>query len=80
RTRKNGYALSLEERVPGISTIAVPLFNHTGSVAAALSVTGPSSRVTRKRLLEMAPLAQEAAHAISANLGYLGEGNGSTLD
>ncbi|MGH2736357.1 MAG: IclR family transcriptional regulator, partial [Actinomycetota bacterium] len=29
RTRKNGYALSLEERVPGISTIAVPLFNHT---------------------------------------------------
>jgi IclR family acetate operon transcriptional repressor len=76
RTRKNGYALSFEERVPGITTLAVPVFNHTGGVVAALSVTGPSTRVTRKRLLEMVPLAQRAAALVSANLGYVDGGNG----
>jgi IclR family transcriptional regulator, acetate operon repressor len=70
RTRRNGYALSFEERVPGISTLAVPIFDHTGGVIAALSVTGPSSRVNRARLLEIVPLAQEAARVASANLGF----------
>jgi IclR family acetate operon transcriptional repressor len=73
RTRKNGYALSLEERVAGISTVAVPVANHTGTVIAALSVTGPSSRLSRKRLLELVAPAARAAHAISVNLGYSGD-------
>jgi IclR family transcriptional regulator, acetate operon repressor len=78
RTRKNGYALSFEERVPGITTLAVPVFNHTGGAVAALSVTGPSTRVTRKRLLEMVPLAQRAAALVSANLGYVDGTNSTT--
>ena len=69
RTRRRGYALSLGERVPGISTLAVPVANHTGAVVASLSVTGPSSRLSKKRLLELVPLAAGAAHEISANLG-----------
>jgi DNA-binding IclR family transcriptional regulator len=73
RTRRNGYALSFEERVPGTSTVAVPIANHTGAVVAALSVTGPSSRLDRKRLLGFVPLASEAARAISSNLGYVAE-------
>jgi len=77
RTRKNGYALSFEERVPGISTLAVPIFDHTGRVAAALSVTGPSSRVNKARLLEILPLAVDAASAASANLGFVDPGNQS---
>jgi IclR family acetate operon transcriptional repressor len=72
RTRKNGYALSLEERVAGISTLAVPVANHTGTVIAALSVTGPSSRLSKKRLLEFVPLAGGAAREISTDLGYAG--------
>jgi IclR family acetate operon transcriptional repressor len=81
RTRKRGYAFSFEERVPGISTLAVPIFNHTGDVTAALSVTGPSSRVNRARLLEILPLATEAAKEVSANLGYVearGRSDGSS--
>ena len=69
RTRKRGYALSLGERVPGISTLAVPVANHTGAVVACLSVTGPSSRLSKKRLIELVPLAAGAAHEISVNLG-----------
>ena len=73
RTRKSGYALSLEERVKGISTLAVPIANHTGMVIAALSVTGPSSRLSKKRLLELVPPAARAADTISVSLGYGGE-------
>jgi DNA-binding IclR family transcriptional regulator len=50
----------------------VPISNHTGAVIAALSVTGPSTRVGRKRLMEFVPLAQEAAQSISARLGFTG--------
>lgn len=73
QTIKNGYALSFEERVAGISTLAVPVADHTGSVVAALSITGPSTRLSRKRLLELVPLAMDAARSISANLGYAGD-------
>jgi IclR family acetate operon transcriptional repressor len=76
RTHRNGYALSFEERVAGTSTVAVPIANHTGAVVAALSVTGPSSRLSRKRLLELAPLGAEAARAISAGLGYITDDRG----
>jgi IclR family acetate operon transcriptional repressor len=72
RAKKNGFALSFEERIEGISTVAVPISNHTGAVIAALSVTGPSTRVGRKRLMEFVPLAQEAAESISARLGFTG--------
>lgn len=68
---KKDYALSFEERVPEISTISVPVRNHTGTVIAALSVTGPSSRLSKKRLIEFFPLAAEAAQAISVSLGYV---------
>jgi IclR family acetate operon transcriptional repressor len=69
RTRRKGYALSLGERVPGISTLAVPVRNHTGAVVAALSVTGPSSRLSKKKLLQLVTPAAAAAGEISANLG-----------
>jgi IclR family transcriptional regulator, acetate operon repressor len=73
RTRKSGYALSLEERVASISTVAVPIANHTGNVIASLSVTGPSSRLSKRRLVELVPAAARAAHEISVNLGYGGD-------
>jgi IclR family transcriptional regulator, acetate operon repressor len=72
RTRRRGFALSLEERVPDTSTVAVPIANHTGQVIGALSITGPSSRLTRKRLVELAERAARAAEKISADLGYVG--------
>lgn len=74
RTRKRGYALSFEERIVGISAVAAPVANHTGAVIAALSVSGPSTRVDRKRLLECAPHTARAAQKISVNLGFMGAG------
>ncbi len=71
RVAEHGYAFSLEERVMGIATVAVPIYNHTGEVVGALSVTGPKTRLTEERLLNLVPLTRQAADRISSNLGYL---------
>lgn len=71
---KRDYALSFEERVPQISTISVPIRNHTETVISALSVTG----LSRKHLVGFFPYAAEAAQKISTNLGYVEEAEATT--
>ncbi|MFD2396877.1 IclR family transcriptional regulator [Prauserella oleivorans] len=39
--RRDGYAISLQERVPGVVAVAVPVWDHTNAVVAALSVSVP---------------------------------------
>lgn len=68
--REKGYALSLEERVPGVVGLAVPVRDHTGTVVAALSVSMPSLRAGRAELEDIAPRAMEAADELSAQLGF----------
>ncbi len=71
RVAECGFAISLEERVVGIATVAVPIHNHTGEVVGALGVTGPKTRLTPERLLNLAPLTRQAADRISSSLGYI---------
>lgn len=59
--RERGYATSIEEREPGAAAVAVPIVNRNGNVAAALSVSGPVSRLSSETLNEFAPVLIEAA-------------------
>lgn len=59
--RELGYATSYEEREPGASAVSAPIFDRTGKLAAALSVSGPVSRLTLQRLEEYGPILVEAA-------------------
>jgi IclR family acetate operon transcriptional repressor len=70
RIRAAGYALSLEERVAGVFGLAVPVRDFTGNAVAALSVSGPSSRLTEERLRALAPEALRAGAELSASLGW----------
>ncbi|GIO87506.1 IclR family transcriptional regulator [Paenibacillus faecis] len=56
-----GYATSYEEREPGAAAVAAPIFDRNGRVAAALSVSGPVSRLSPQTLEKMAPVLIEAA-------------------
>lgn len=69
--RSSGYGLAGGEVVPGSCTVAVPIRDHTGSVAAALSISGPDSRWTRERAMQELPRLQQAAAEISRMLGYV---------
>lgn len=70
RVRKNGYACDLEEHEPHIRCIAAPIWDHSGSVQASLSLTAPVVRMPVNRLRQLAPMIQEAGLRISRELGY----------
>jgi DNA-binding IclR family transcriptional regulator len=67
--RRQGFARDLEEHELGIQCAAAPIFDHRGEVVASVSVTGPSFRITSKRVDEFAPLVVQAARNITRKLG-----------
>ncbi len=70
RVRKNGYACDLEEHEMYIRCVAAPIWDHTGSVQASLSLTAPVVRMPVTRLRQLAPLIQAAGLEISRELGH----------
>lgn len=72
QTAVSGHALEIDECETGISAIAVPIFNHTGHIAAALSIAGPTYRLTETQLIALASPLQTQAFAISTRLGFGG--------
>jgi DNA-binding IclR family transcriptional regulator len=56
-----GYATSIEEREPGAAAVAVPIVGRSGTVVAALSLSGPVSRLSRETLVEYSAVLMEAA-------------------
>ncbi len=72
-----GYAVDDQEREEGVRCVAAPVRDHTGKVAAAISIAGPSIRVTKERVPELAGHVMRAADEISAHLGYRAASNGA---
>ncbi|KYD22411.1 IclR family transcriptional regulator C-terminal domain-containing protein [Geobacillus stearothermophilus] len=68
--RQNGYALDLEENEYGIRCVAVPIFDYTGSVVAAVSVSGPTIRMTDDRIMRLAARMRQIGKELSARLGH----------
>ena len=68
--REKGYALDLEENENGITCIAAPIFNHTGKVMAAVSISGPTLRMTDDRLDQLKNRMIQTGLKISNRLGY----------
>ncbi|MGE4336172.1 MAG: IclR family transcriptional regulator [Pigmentiphaga sp.] len=68
RFRHQGYALTRGQRVPGITAIAVPIFDSSGEALHCLALTGPSVRVDL-RDSEFIELMLAASQEISGRLG-----------
>ena len=62
-----GFAVDDEEQEAGVRCIAVPI--PGGPPRFALSVSGPSSRLTADTVRKAVPVLQQAARAIAAQLG-----------
>lgn len=68
--RQCGYALDNEENLEGLSCVAAPIFDHHSQVIAAISISGPSYRITEDRIPAFANDVIAAARQISIRLGY----------
>lgn len=67
--RRDGYVIDDEAQVPGMRCVAAPFFDIWGEVAAAISISGPSSRITPERLPELGRLVADTAARITERLG-----------
>jgi len=70
KVRLQGYAINAEELVEGMRSIAAPIFDHSGKAIAALSISGPTSRLTLERIGRLVTVLKEACASISERLGY----------
>jgi IclR family transcriptional regulator, acetate operon repressor len=68
--RVRGYATALGELEPGLAAMAAPVRAGAGDIVAALSISGPETRLTRERIADLAPLLLHEAATVSARLGY----------
>jgi DNA-binding IclR family transcriptional regulator len=68
--RESGWASNTGELEEGLNAVAVPVFDATGTCRAALSVSGPSYRVSPDRFARLAESCNQAAQLVSFRLGY----------
>ncbi len=73
KVREQGYAMDEGEREDGVLCLAAPVRDFAGQVAAAVSVSGPSSRLSG-RVDFLVRAACACAENVSRELGWKGEG------
>jgi IclR family KDG regulon transcriptional repressor len=67
-TRLRGYSLDDEEFEEGTRAVSAPIRDIDGNVIAAMSIPGPTNRLTAERIPEIAQALVEAADAVSAHV------------
>jgi DNA-binding IclR family transcriptional regulator len=70
RVRQRGFATTLEEYEEALNAAAAPVRDHTGQVIAAVSVSGPSYRLTPGALEGVAQRLVTAVADFSRRLGH----------
>jgi IclR family transcriptional regulator, acetate operon repressor len=66
--RRDGYATTVDELEDGLSAMAAPVHGPADNVIAALSISGPTLRLTRERVAALAPALCDEARALSERL------------
>jgi DNA-binding IclR family transcriptional regulator len=69
KVRSLGFALDDEEFEEGLRCIGAPVRDHTGKVVAAISIAGPSFRITPERRHLLIAKVVAAARDLSETLG-----------
>jgi DNA-binding IclR family transcriptional regulator len=70
--RRQGWASSAGEREDGVGSVSAPVVGHHDELVAVVSISGPTSRVSRIGARRYAPDVTTAAREIEASLGERG--------
>jgi IclR family acetate operon transcriptional repressor len=72
--RRAGFATAVDELELGLSAVAAPVLDDSGRAIAALSVSGPTLRLSPRRIAELRPIVIKQARALGELLGRRTEG------
>ena len=70
RIRTRGFAAAVDELELGLAALAAPVGGAGGDVVAALSISGPTTRLTPERIEGLAPPLLEQAAGLALRLGH----------
>jgi IclR family acetate operon transcriptional repressor len=68
-TRECGWSVNDGEHTPGMRCVAAPIFDAQGRAVAAMSISGPASRVAQSDLMTLGPRIRSAVMDITAGIG-----------
>ena len=71
---RDGFATSIDELEVGLWAMAAPVRGARGEVIAALSISGPTLRMTPERIAELQRVLISEARALSVRLGHHEQG------
>lgn len=69
--RRQGLAVSIEERESGSAAVAAPIVDRAGRILAALAVSGPAVRFTPDAVARYGTLVRQTCDRISQRLGWV---------
>ena len=67
--RAQGYALDDEEHAVGLRCVAATIYDEHGEPLAAISISGPSSRILDRRVAELGLMVAHTAARMTEALG-----------
>ena len=70
KVKENGYAEDFEELEMGLTCVAAPIFNFKGKAYAAISISGPTSRMNDEIRVKIGKSLVEITQQISEKIGY----------
>lgn len=70
RIRQQGYAIDNGETGEVVRCVAGPVYDYTGRVVAAISVSGPQTQVTVNRIPELGAAVLRACALLSQKIGH----------
>jgi DNA-binding IclR family transcriptional regulator len=73
--RSEDFATAIDELEQGLAAMAAPVRGAHRDVIAAISISGPTLRMTRERIQELKPVLIDEAQGLSRRIGYREEGD-----
>jgi IclR family acetate operon transcriptional repressor len=77
--RQQGYAIDSGEQEEGVRCVAVPVYGPKGKVVAAMSISGPSSRLENSRTPGLLPHLKRISDALTSSLTEMYNNDGQVL-
>ena len=77
QVRTDGYAVSRGEQAIGVAAVSTPIRHIDGTVLAALSILGPTDRITDSTVEDLLPLLFAGSLEITEALAHSAAGDGA---